>query len=258
MYYYKMEKDANNEEYINKYKIIIDKEELNKYKIIIDKEELNKLRWEVIDNCSNIIHKSYRTTETPIYDKEHFRNYKEKKDGVFEYIDAPDEDAYLVEYDYLEHSILIKYIDNLLNDNYEIINKIKKYNKSFKDNSKDLKKEAEDLANEISLITINNLDINLEEYINKLNILNKNIHEQEILKKKYKTENLYKNKILSCISYKFVNSYKVSSLRNKIDKINKLKSELNIELKQLKKFFIDTNDYNLDNKTKKLIKNNLD
>ena len=246
MYYYKMEKDANNEEYINK------------YKIIIDKEKLNKLRWEVIENCSNIIHKSYRTTETPIYDKEHFRNYKEKKDGVFEYIDAPDEDAYLVEYDYLEHSILVKYIDNLLNDNYETIHTIKNYNKSFKDNSKDLKKEAEDLANEISLIAINNLDINLEEYINKLNILNKNIHEQENIKKKYKTENLYKNKILSCISYKFVCSYKVSSLNINLERINKLKSELNNELKQLKKFFSDTNDYNLDNKTKKLIKNSLE
>ena len=237
MYYYKMEKDL-----------------INKYKIIIDKEELNKLRWEVIDNCSNIIHKSYRTTKTPIYDKEHFRNYKKKKDGVFQYIDGPDEYAYLVEYDYLEHSILVKYIDDLLNDNYETINKIKNYNKNFKDNSKDLKKEAEDLANEISLCTINNIDIDLQSYIDKLKELNKKINEQENIKKKYKTENLYKNKILSCISYKYVDSYKLSSLNINLERINKLKSELNNELKQLKKFFSDTNNYNLDNKTKKLIK----
>ena len=54
-----------------------------KYQVMIDEEKLKKLRWEIIDKCSLITHKCYKTTHRPNeFDYAHIRNYKEKLVGV--------------------------------------------------------------------------------------------------------------------------------------------------------------------------------
>jgi hypothetical protein len=104
-----------------------------KYQVMIDEEKLKKLRWEIIDKCSLITHKCYKTTHRPNeFDYAHIRNYKEKKVGVIEYNDfySMPEDQYLVEYDYYEHPKLISLINLLLEGKVNVIDEIIKLQES--------------------------------------------------------------------------------------------------------------------------------
>ena len=89
MYYYKKEN-----------------EEIVKYQIILDEDTLKKLRSEIIEKCSVITHHCFKTTN-PVEKSINHRNYRKTKIGIKTYDNPPDtynyhpdEDEYLVEYDY--------------------------------------------------------------------------------------------------------------------------------------------------------------
>lgn len=189
MYYYKKEN-----------------EEIVKYQIILDEKKLKELRSEIIERCSLIIHKNYKTTNTPNeFDYEHIRNYKEKKVGVIEYNDfyCTTEDEYLVDYDYYEHPKLVSQIEELLSGNTKIINELKNPNIDrineeevlLKEQQKIIKKlnNCKDISKQIELLTEN--QEKLLEYKK----------QKELNKKQIPVEPYYK-KVLDCITIKKVNS----------------------------------------------------
>ena len=207
MYYFKKEDDC-----------------LVKYNVKLDIEQLKKIRWEVIDKCSLIIHKCYKTTHRPNeYDYEHIRNYKEKKVGVIEYNDfySMPEDEYLVEYDYYQHPHLISLIDSLLEGKINVIDEIIKLQDS--NIQSEILKEELDLLNEQNEIignlnrsTINNRDKQIE----MLNSSQKKINDfkkKKELNKNQVSEIIYCSKILECIHFLFIDKielYKIEEVNN--------------------------------------------
>lgn len=88
----------------------LDKNEIVKYEININKQELEKIRKEIIDNCSVITHKCYKTNiKFNNIDSLIYRNYKEK------YIE--EEKVYEISYDYYSCDSLIRILNELLDDN---------------------------------------------------------------------------------------------------------------------------------------------
>ena len=88
----------------------LDKNEIVKYEININKQEIEKIRKEIIDNCSIITHKCYKTNvKFIINDPLIYRNYEEK------YIE--EEKVYEISYDYYSCDTIIRILNELLDDN---------------------------------------------------------------------------------------------------------------------------------------------
>ena len=181
-------------------------EEIVKYQIILDEYTLKKLRSEIIEKCSLIIHKNYKTTNTPNeFDYEHIRNYKETKVGVIEYNDfyCTTEDEYLVDYDYYEHPKLVSLIEELLSGNTKIINELNNPKIECINEEEMLLKEQQKIIKKLN---------NCKDVSKQIELLNEN---QEKLIEYKKQKKLNKNqvsvipyylKVLECITIKEVNS----------------------------------------------------
>lgn len=64
-----------------------------RYIVSIDYEYLKELRKQIIDNCSIIEHKHYKTTKQPKYfSDEHIRNYHSEELGIKSYNDVYSQD----------------------------------------------------------------------------------------------------------------------------------------------------------------------
>lgn len=147
----------------DKYYYCQKKEFINKYQIDIDEKVLKELRKEIIEKCSKITHRNYKTTNEPNYlHDEHIRNYKSKELGMISFNDffSPDQMEYLVDYDYYEFSILVTVIDDLLKGNTNVIDDLKnpEFLNKYENNKENLK------------------DTNLKEEINKL--IEKGLYEE--------------------------------------------------------------------------------
>lgn len=110
MYYYKIKGD----------KVV-------KLEVEIDTEKLIKLRQDIIDNCSEIKHERYTTTQpiNPVLFKD-IKNFSKKIVGKINYNDfrSTVKDEYLVEYDKYYYPEIIQYIDNLLKGDLSMIEEI--------------------------------------------------------------------------------------------------------------------------------------
>ena len=214
-----------------------------KYEVIIDKEKLTKLRYEIIQKCSHIKHikdietrgmGSCRTNKT-IFD--HVRNYSEKYVGIREYNDfySMPEDEYLVEYDYYTHPPLIQLIDDLLNENTNSIEKIKKYKEEIEDKEKDILEEQQEILKKLNSMT----EINKEKQIHLLNENQDKLlehYKEKELNKNQVSSNKYKTKVLSCIT---LNQKETISYKNVLEVI---------------KFLIDSNDKTTEYSLNKILK----
>lgn len=202
MYYFRKEKDV-----------------IVKYKTILDVEKLKKLRCEIIDKCSLIIHKCYKTTHRPNeYDYDHIRNYKEKKIGVIEYNDfySMPEDQYLVEYDYYKHTSLVTLIDILLEGNINVIDEIIKLQDSNM-KSEILKEELELLNEQNEIINnLNNAEINnRDKQIELLNLSQKKLQDfkkKKDLNKNQVSEIIYCSQILECITLEKIDTININKV----------------------------------------------
>lgn len=181
-------------------------EEIVKYHIILDEDNLKKLRSEIIEKCSLITHKHYKTTNTPNeYDYEHIKNYKENKVGVIEYNDfyCTKEDEYLVDYDYYEHPKLVSLIEELLSGNTKIIKELKNPNIECLNEEEVLLKEQQKIIKKLN---------NCKDISKQIELLTKNQQklleykkQKELNKNQIPVEPYYK-KVLDCITMKKVNS----------------------------------------------------
>jgi len=221
-----------------------------KYSVMIDEEKLKKLRWEIIDKCSLIIHKCYKTTHRPNeFDYAHIRNYKEKLVGVIEYNDfySMPEDQYLVEYDYYEHSSLVSLIDkllegniNVIEENIKIIKKIKKL-QELNIQTHIQKEETELLKEQNEIINnLNNAEINdRTKYIELLNQSHKKLNDfqkKKELNKNQIPEIIYCSKVLECITLRKIGIIELTKVL------------------QIQRFFFESTEKNCDIETNKMLK----
>ena len=216
-----------------------------KYNVILDVEKLKKLRWEIIDKCSIIIHKCYKTTHTPNeYDYEHIRNYKEKKVGVIEYNDfySMPEDQYLVEYDYYEHSPLVSLIECLLEGNINILEEITKLQQSniqseIQKEELELVKEQNEIINNLNSVEVSDRN----KYIEMLNHSQKKLNDfqnKKELNKNQIPEIIYCSKILECITLRKIGIIELT------------------EVLSIKQFFLDSTEKNCDIEVNKMLRIN--
>lgn len=185
-YYYDIKKNQQT----NKYYI-------NKYLVSLDIEKLKILKENIINNCSHITHKKYKTTDEPNYfDTSHIRNYQSKKLGIVEQNDflTPNKREYLVEYDYYEHSKLVKTIDTLLKGNLDIIDVLMKKDFLKEPTLETIKIDKELLNKEISIL----MEKGLYE---EIDLLVKEKKEEQLIKAQeiFGLETVYLAQIKKCI-----------------------------------------------------------
>lgn len=185
------------------YKII--GENIVKFKITLGVEALVKLRSEIINKCSHIKHITNKVPDSlkpDIFDVSHIRNYKEKVIGrVDKGFYSNPEVEYFVEYDYYEHPILVKYIDDLLHGDTSSIEKIENMNIESSNEEKTFLEYQEQIIESLKDGTSNDRSkqIELLKQNNQKIIDYYNEHE---LNKNQISANEYKKKVLSCILMK--------------------------------------------------------
>lgn len=162
---------------------------INKYLVEVNKEYLKKIRKEIIDNCSIIEFKKYKTVKEPDFLRdEHIMNYKSEKVRKISYNDffSEDEDEYLVSYNYYNFSVLVGIIDDLLNDNTSSIGLLDS-NSLLKSNvDNDVIKSDYDLKEQIKELVDKGLYNEIDELVQSkmADIVLKN-QERVMLEKKY-------------------------------------------------------------------------
>jgi len=158
-----------------------DKDKITKYKISFEEKELEKIKIEIINNCSTIIHREERTTfgmfgfgKSRFQDRLKYRNYREEKVGIKEYIDGPDEDIYHITYDEYIYPKLIELIDKLIKGDISVIEEI------FNDDKIEKPISYEEKIKKVSLELDKIDNLNIKEKRNKLNELEKVIKEAKL------------------------------------------------------------------------------
>lgn len=186
----------------------IENEDIIKYEVNLNEEKLKLIRSEVIENCSKRIHKHYKTTNRPNqYNTDFIRNYNEKYVRTIEYNDiySQPKDEYEVQYDYLQHHVLVNYIDELLKGNTSVIELIINMDESENNEEKMLINRQREIIHELAKLDDNNLGIQIKELYDieeKLIKLNK---EKE-LNKNILSINDYQLEVLKCIDLNKVSS----------------------------------------------------
>lgn len=100
---------------------------VEKYQVKFNKEEIEKLRENIIYNCSNIVHREYRSDYSPRFiDRNLIRNFHATLVGEKEYFEET-RDVYLFSYDEYEPPYLIKLIDRLLKEDTTVLEEILNY-----------------------------------------------------------------------------------------------------------------------------------
>lgn len=165
------------------YYYVIEGSNINKYLVNFNIEELKKLRWDIINNCSNIVHMAYRTFDEPDYfDTDHIREYRSRKLGFMtrgDFYSGGSVECF-VEYDYYEHSKLVEILDNLLKGNMKSLDELFNFSSTY-----GLK-----LDTIRSKIEIDKIDALANSYIFKVK---KNKSDLEVI------ENIYVDKVKKCI-----------------------------------------------------------
>jgi len=128
---------------------------IEKYEATYDKAEMEKLKYEIIENCSEIIHHSYDDTTGP--DEDDYlrtRNLIKTKVGIREHNDFYDiapETVYHFEYDEYEFPYLVSLIDMLLHNNAGALDMI--LNPDFSYEPESFEKRINDLMKKASRIS---------------------------------------------------------------------------------------------------------
>lgn len=191
-----------------------------KYNIVLDIKQLHDLKNEIIDKCSFISHKCFKTTN-PVEKCVNYRNYKKTKIGVKTYDNPPDtynhhpdEDEYLVEYDYYDFPMLVHYIVDLLSGNTSAIEKIINYKEDvngFNLEEKRVLEEQDKLIKELSTETSEDISKKLELIANNHKRIMAYKKERELNKNQVPASS-YIKKVLSCINMKEVGIMPLASI----------------------------------------------
>ena len=186
-----------------------------KYSIVLDIKQLHDLKNEIIDKCSFISHKCFKTTN-PVEKSINHRNYKKTKIGIksFEMSLHPDTDEYLVEYDYYDFPMLVHYIVDLLSGNTNAIDKIIKYKEDENNldfGEKKILEEQDKLIKELATKTSGDISKKLELIANNHKKLMAYKKDRELNKNQVPASS-YIKKVLSCINMKEVGLMPLTSV----------------------------------------------
>jgi len=191
-----------------------------KYSIVLDIKQLHDLKNEIIDKCSFISHKCFKTTK-PLEKSINYRNYKKTKIGIkaFEMslhpdICYPDEDEYLVEYDYYDFPMLVHYIVDLLSGNTSAIEKIINYKDEINNSDFEEKKileEQDKLIKELSEEISEDISKKLELIANNHKRIMAYKKDRELNKNQVPASS-YIKKVLNCINMKEVGLMPLKSI----------------------------------------------
>jgi len=171
----------------NNYYYSLDDNFVVRYRVSINTEYLKDLRKQIIDNCSVIKHKNYKTTKQPKYSSdEHIRNYHSQELGMKIYNDiySQDEMEYLVDYDEYKFSRLVSIIDDLLQYKTWIISIL--YDSDLLLDNDEIVKTTLQLKEEIRILVDKGLYDEIDNLIqNHVEYLMLKTNENTILEKKY-------------------------------------------------------------------------
>ena len=199
---------------------------LIKYNVIIDEEKLKELKLKIINECAEIVHKSYESTDGPkISDYLHIRNYKETKIGRTEPNDTlfySPQDIYHFEYDEYKDTELVKLIDELLKGNLSVISEIKNYKQKQQDILEETKRNQKNREQQIreeiikmhtEMATADNealikLSRKSHKLAKELNEIQK--HKQLDNSKKLDTE--FYSQVIDCINLATISKIKISTI----------------------------------------------
>lgn len=160
---------------------------IEKYNVTFDTKEIEKIKNEIINNCSDIVHKKYRSDYSPSFsNNDIIRNYEERRTGdTKEYFE---ETRFIYEYSYdrYEPPYLVNLLNELLSGNnvlkdiltYKVLDrlpidvKIEEKEKELKDtDDKNTKEKIEKLKEYEKLLELKKLNKNqkpLSLYYDKL------------------------------------------------------------------------------------------
>ena len=180
---------------------------INKYNVEFNREELEKLNYDIIDNCSEVVHIELSRSNPSLLaalceesDNSEIKNYKEKEEII------QDQKFYIYSYDKYIYPELSRQIKKLLNKDLNAINNILDTNFIYKS----INKKLEYL----------NKEMNESEDLETLEKLRKNMNK---LKKEKEKLDYYYNKVKNIIKVELVQTMNV-------DKINAVSEFLDIDL----------------------------
>lgn len=160
---------------------------IEKYQVEFDKEELLNLKQKIIDDCSFIAHEEYETDDRPKLDDKIIRNFKCVDTGKTQEYFYGTSKIYLYSYDVYIPPYLDTLIDELLNGDSKVIDKILNYDiydklilddqinslyqeiiKLSPENSKERKFKLYNLEGLLKLKELNKGQQSIEPYYNQL------------------------------------------------------------------------------------------
>lgn len=182
-------------------------EMIEKYFIGFNAKDVEKLRYEIINNCSKIVHQECDSTDGPNrFDHLRIRNYhRSERIETYEYTDGPDEEIYHFSYDEYKFPYLVSLIDKLLDGDISALEKI--YHPNFKHKEKDFKKMIEIASKEADKID----NLNVEEKIEKLKEIQCLFKNSE-LNKNRKPINDYYLRLQGLIKSELIGSVSISEI----------------------------------------------
>lgn len=159
---------------------------IEKYDVKFERDEIERLRIEVINNCSEIFHREYDSTQGPNqFDYLKIRNYKQQENGYQEYIDGPDEPVYHFTYNEYKYPYLISLIDRLLDGEESTLEEI--FNYTPTDKRLSIEDRIKIMSDEIDQIP----NIEVDEKTNKLEELKQLIEHSKLNSNQKPTEQYY-------------------------------------------------------------------
>lgn len=186
-------------------------DELVKYEVKIDQKKLESLKKKIIEECDEIIHKSYDSTYGPEQwdDIDHIRNYSKTFIGITESHDDlyyPSVNIYHYQYDEYKDTKLVNIINRLINGDTTTIVELNNPNLKTKSNEDRLNKEIQ------KILSKNAKDINIDE-LDKLKNKLKEFQQSKKLNKGRKSDLEYYPEVLKCITLKEVSRIGIETLK---------------------------------------------
>lgn len=185
------------------YYIEQEKEKLIKYEVTIEKEKLEKLRNEIILNCGEVIHRSYKGASVlspTIEQRRYLDNYTSEEIGVQENRGGPNTEIYQFEYDEHCETELSLLINKILSGNTKVIEKLKNPTFDSKMNiTTKIQQERKELSEKIQKllsVDISKIDIDeLEKLKNEIKL-----HQDYVVSNYDRKSDLeYYQQVMDCI-----------------------------------------------------------
>ena len=191
-----------------------------KYEVELNYIKLKELKKEIINNCSLIIHKEEESTNSIIlFDTVYMRNYRSIKTNKKDF--KTKKSIHLVSYDLYSPPYLVILINELLKENFSVINEIMNYKENFSIEEPEIRERYNELVNELydpDYVKIYKNPVQEEEDKNRIILLKEleelltNYQNKKIENSEKTNVDKYRLKVLECIRLKKINSMPIEAL----------------------------------------------